>query len=112
MQETELKIQCRLTSFLDRLGVLWAASQNGYYANSRRKAMSKASGLKNGFPDIQICQAMGNWHGFYLELKTTTGKASIEQMQWQESLLKRGYCCVIAYGFEDACYKIEEYLKL
>lgn len=78
----------------------------------------KASGYRVGTPDLFLANpryfresGVVTFYGLFLELKRKGGKASIEQRGYADLLRRQGYCCVIAYGFEEAQRAIKSYLE-
>ena len=79
---------------------------------SIQHAMSlKRQGVKPGVPDICLPVARGKYHGLYIELKTTGGRPTPEQREWQRELLEEGYCAAVCYGFEQAKQTIDWYMR-
>ncbi len=73
----------------------------------------KASGVKKGFPDIQLCVARQGYHGLFIELKRVKpkGVVSPEQREWIWYLRDAGYEVWVCYGAEEAKNTILEYLR-
>lgn len=67
-------------------------------------------GMSKGFPDLHIPLPTKTHYGAYIELKTVSGKLSREQRDWLDYLSAQGYYADVAYGFDDAKQKIEQYL--
>lgn len=58
-----------------------------YYTGNKLKSM----GMQKGEPDIFISVPRGSYHGFYIELKTKTGRATPEQKEMLTLLEQQGY---------------------
>lgn len=77
---------------------------------------------RRGFPDLQICQPIDRWYGFFLEIKkegvriikrngTLVADQHIrEQASMIEQLRDRGYWADFGVGFQDCIDKIDAYL--
>lgn len=104
----------------------WAKWQKGKYPelelmyhipNEGKRSFSSgkrlvAEGLKKGVPDICLPAARCGYHGMYIEMKRSKGgKATKEQLWWQDRLTKQGYYAVICRGWEEAAAEILKYLK-
>jgi len=71
-----------------------------------------AEGLKRGVPDICLPVARGGCHGLYIELKRErSGRATPEQTEWMNALMRQGYAVSLCHGWERAARVIEEYLE-
>lgn len=84
--------------------------------NAARRSMAqaawlKAEGMRAGIPDIVIAAPRGGFHGFYLELKTRTGKLSDSQRGMLLDLASEGYACGLARSVDDAIELINTYLE-
>lgn len=95
---------------------LWLlnSSQNGLVSNSYSVQGAKKLGLKNGYPDIFL-PASGMFegkilHGLFIELKKIGGKATKEQLIWQQKLKEQGYASLIIQGANNAIHAISQYL--
>ena len=78
-----------------------------YTGNLLRKA-----GMRKGVPDLCIPLPRGKYHGFYIEMKSKSGKVTKEQIQWLKLLKNNGYATAICYGADDAINKIAAYERL
>ena len=74
-------------------------------------AWLKAEGMRAGVPDIVVAAPRGGYHGFFLELKTKTGKLSDSQKSMLFALAAEGYACGIARSVDDAVELINTYLE-
>lgn len=78
---------------------------------------------ERGYPDLFIAKARGEYHGFYLEIKTKTNspykkdgtlkkdKHLEEQARTLEKLRARGYRAEFGVGFSECKQIIDEYLR-
>ena len=72
----------------------------------------KDQGVKAGVPDLFLPVPRGKYHGMFIEMKRDTkSKLRPEQRQWLDALMEQGYMTAVAYGYEDAVYRIQNYLN-
>lgn len=71
----------------------------------------KRMGMRKGFPDLCIPVAKGKYHGFYIEMKSHTGKPTNEQISWLKRLKAQGYATAICYGADEAIQIIDKYIN-
>lgn len=82
------------------------------HRNFRIINLQKKEGLKKGFPDISIFVPTKEYAGYFIELKTSVGKPSAEQIQWIDRLQRWGYKAEIVKtdDVEVLIKKVCEYL--
>lgn len=61
------------------------------HRNFRIINLQKKEGLKKGFPDISIFVPSKKYPAYFIELKTSKGKPSQEQIEWIDRLQRWGY---------------------
>lgn len=78
---------------------------------------------RRGFPDLQICEPIDGWHGFFLEIKKEgiriikrNGQLVADNHVWEqatmiEMLRDRGYWADFGIGFDDCREKVDAYMK-
>ena len=72
----------------------------------------KNRGLKPGVSDLIIAYPVAPLHGMYLELKLQEkSKVRDPQIAWKHLMSAVGYYAVIATGFNDAVWHVENYLR-
>ena len=72
----------------------------------------KAQGLRPGWPDYGLDLPIGRYHGFRLEIKSDEGnKPTATQLKILARLESVGYKCAVAWGFDEAKQKLEEYWR-
>lgn len=82
-----------------------------------RQKKLKAMGVRKGFFDIiVICPSEDKnsnyiWPALFIELKTSKGKPSKEQLDWQMNLIDYGYCAEICYGGKEALALIQDWFS-
>jgi Fe2+ transport system protein FeoA len=80
---------------------------NGSKATPRYRAKLKALGVEPGVPDLLIFSAPGG--PCALELKTTKGRLSFDQLGWLGRLEELGWRVAVAYGLDDALARLESW---
>ena len=110
---SEASIQIAVINYLKAQypKALYCASAGGLKTSYMQAARMKLMGYKRGFPDIQICEPVGNYHGLFIEMKKEDGYPSVEQKEWIAELSARGYKAVVCKSFDSAKQVIDEYLK-
>ena len=70
------------------------------------------SGYVSGFPDLQITEARGGYHGLFIELKFDKQcYPSQVQKDWLKDLEERGYKAVCCKGYTETIETINKYLQ-
>lgn len=79
-----------------------------------RSKKMKAQGAKEGVADyllsVPILTVDGGWPGLWIELKSSTGKPSDEQVKFLLRKQEQGYACCFAYTSTGAMDAVEMYL--
>lgn len=90
------------------------AIPNGGKRNIREAARFKRQGVKAGVADVYLPVAKPPYHGLFIELKRTQGRATLskKQQEFIADMELQGYRAAVCYGFVEAKETIEEYLKL
>lgn len=90
---------------------------------SQARAQRKQNGGRRGFPDLQICEPIDRWHGFFLEIKKegihiikrngslVSDQHIREQASMIEQLREKGYWADFGIGYEDCIGKIDAYME-
>ena len=98
------------------IGDALVASANGLYTSKSQGSKFKASGGKAGFPDLQLCLPVNDYHGLFIELKVDAyrgkkkGVISPHQKLVISDLNAVGYLAVICFGFDQVIEVITMYL--
>lgn len=71
----------------------------GYHLSPAARARLYRLGLRRGWPDVVICYGQGRI--LWLEIKTVTGKLSIDQRQKHLQLEQLGHHVVVCRRIED-----------
>jgi hypothetical protein len=104
------------TPRLPALRLLFAVP-NGGQRHAATAARLKAEGVRPGVPDVCLPVPSGPYHGLFIELKRPkrpgkpAGRPTDEQLWWLGELQAVGYCCGLAYGWDEARALIEAYLQ-
>lgn len=85
---------------------------NGGKRTKTEAAIFKAMGVKSGVPDVFLPEARGIYHGLYIEFKSGSGAASINQTEFLQSLHEAGYFACVCNSLDKAISITEKYLKL
>jgi hypothetical protein len=109
----EYKLQCEVVKYIQLRypKVRYCASAGGVRTTISQARKMKASGYVKGFPDLQILEPKGGYHGMFLELKTLKGHPTAEQRQWVQHLSNKGYYAKIIKGIDNIIIEIDKYLK-
>lgn len=91
--------------------VLYCASAGGVRTSMKQAIKMKATGYVKGVPDLQIFEAVGNYHGLLIEIKDIKGVVSKEQKEWIKNLNDRGYYATYCRGYEECIKIIDGYFK-
>lgn len=76
-------------------------------AGVRRKQMgvkAAVSDLFLPFPNLQ-------YHGFYIEMKSKTGKPTEKQIKFLKCSKQQGYATAMCYSANEAISKLEQYVQ-
>ena len=90
-------------------GALYCASAGGVRTSMKQAIKMKATGYVKGVPDLQIFEAVGNYHGLLIEIKDLKGVLSKEQKEWIKKLNDRGYFATYCKGYEATIKVIDDY---
>ena len=64
-----------------------------------------------GIPDLIICMPSGGYHALFIEMKTSKGKLSENQIACHAQLEFSGYCVKVCRSFDDFMMAINTYLE-
>ena len=113
LKQIEQQIQTAVVKYI-RLSypdLLFCASAGGMRTSFKQAVKMKATGYVRGFPDLFIYEPVGKYYGLALEIKTSKGRPTKEQLNWKKRLLDRGYFAEIVYGFEHTRKVIDSYFS-
>ena len=94
-----------------RWGLLFAIPNGGFRHVATAHRLKK-EGVKSGVPDLFLACPMGRFHGFFCEMKSSSGSPTKNQIEWMQKLEQQGYYIRICYGWLEARQEIETYLGL
>lgn len=83
---------------------------NGGGRSKAEAGIFKAMGVKAGIPDLFLSVPNQNWHGLYIEMKSTGGRVSPEQKDVFKRLGDKGYAVFICRDWIEAKDAIRSYL--
>lgn len=98
--QAENALQYEVVSNLRKMGLQVVAIPNGGKRRPREAAGMKHRGTRKGFPDLMVLLPNARIH--FLELKTSTGKLSPEQIAWKELLTVMGFPFNVIRTAEEA----------
>ena len=82
--------------------------KSSFYAGYIMKRM----GVLKGASDLFIAWPAGKYHGLFIEVKSKTGKPTIEQIEFIQRVTDKGYYACLCFGAEQVIATIGWYLKL
>lgn len=88
------------------------AIPNGGYRRTITAAQLKAEGVKAGVPDVMLPVPRGEWHGLFIEMKSTakSARVSAQQTLWIAALREQGYRVDVCRGWDEARDRALDYL--
>lgn len=89
---------------------LFHSVPNGGFRNVITASIMKAEGQRRGVFDLKLNVRRGGFSGLWLEMKSSVGRLSVEQIEFQESVKKQGYATAVCRSWQDAVDVIEGYL--
>ena len=103
--------------------VLFHYDMAGYALSKAAAGKNKEIQKRRGFPDFQILEPRGGFHGLFLEIKKEgvrifdknkqpADEHIKEQKLWLDNLQLRGYDAKFVLGFDMAKTMVDDYLSL
>jgi hypothetical protein len=88
-----------------------------HIANQRKTSalygsLLKRMGVKKGIPDLFWPKPQENFHGLWIEVKTETGRLTIEQARFIEETSRDGYFACVCFGAQDVLDTVCAYFGL
>lgn len=111
LQTSETSEQITVIEFCDLFNIPVVHIPNEGKRSAINGAMLKRAGLRKGFPDLFIPLPRKGYHGLFIEMKTKSGKATDEQIEWMRTLDRNGYFCAVCHGSDQAIELIQKYTK-
>lgn len=87
------------------------AVPNGGARNIATAARLKEEGVVAGVADLFLAAPNRHHHGFFIEMKTPTGRQSDTQKEFQKQVEARGYKYAICRTLHEFAEAVKEYLK-
>jgi len=78
---------------------------------ARRWNILKREGAMLGMPDLIICMPSGAYHALFIEMKTSKGKLSENQITCHALLESAGYCVKVCRSLDDFMMAVKTYLE-
>jgi hypothetical protein len=78
---------------------------------AKRWNILKREGAMLGIPDLIICMPSGAYHGLFIEMKTSKGKLSENQIACHAQLQSAGYCVKVCRSFDEFMNAVNTYLE-
>ncbi len=106
-------IQVQVIEFVKQctdLPVIHIANQR--QTSPQHGALLKRMGVRKGCADLFFPRSNHSHKGMWMELKTLTGKPSIEQITFLDDMAREGYFTCINYGAEEAIGTIKIFYDL
>lgn len=121
MRDEEHKIQSGIIKAVEPIPECrWLhANPNGGYRSVVTGARLKAEGVKRGIPDLflpvprpKINNYMEWYCGFYIEVKTPTGRQTKDQKEFEKFAVEQGYKYAIVRSTQEGVDEILGYLGI
>lgn len=84
---------------------------NGGNRDPVEAAHLKQQGVKRGVPDLCLPVSRDGYHALYIEMKSKTGRARPEQMDWIRELQNQGCMARVCHGWKEAVRLLEAYMN-
>ncbi len=78
---------------------------------AKRWNILKAEGAMLGMPDLIICIPSGSYHALFIEMKTSKGKLSENQVICHQLLESAGYRVKVCRSLDEFIQAIHNYLE-
>lgn len=108
---TEAQEQRAVVEYLEWLKIPFYHVANERNCSPQRGAMLKRLGVQAGVPDLCIPVSMGGYHALYIEMKSKSGRPSMNQRKWIKTLRQYGNYAAICYGADQAIELISQYIQ-
>lgn len=114
MFNEEYQIQVALVNWIktEYPDLLFTIAPNGMKLSIGSAVKLKRMGYSKGTPDIMIFEPRVGYHGLFIELKTSKGQVSPEQVQWRTQLNLRKYISYVCRSVDESVDIIKAYLAL
>lgn len=111
-EEHRLQVQC-VTWFryqYPRLRMLLFSVPNGGYRLIKTATLMKQEGQLRGVSDLILLFPNSKYHALCIEMKTETGRQSIEQKNFQSAVEEAGYKYAVCRSLDDFMKVIKGYI--
>lgn len=111
--QRETQCQIAVVKFMRYHRLTFNASASGMHTSKTQAKIHKAMGVQKGFPDLMIFDPTpDDYVGFAIEMKSETGRARPEQLDWLNKLEQLGWKTAVCKGTEEAITLIESTYNL
>jgi hypothetical protein len=93
-----------------KLSWLLFAVPNGGGRRKVEAAIMRVEGVMPGVSDLLLLVPSCGFHALCIEMKTSTGRQSEAQKNWQKSVEEFGYLYVVCRSFEEFASAVNHYL--
>lgn len=94
-----------------KLGKLLYHIPNGGKRNAREASRFKRQGVRPGVADLFLSIPSGNHHGLYIEVKSSKGKQTDNQKEFETIVEKHGYPYRVIRSLDSFIELIKSYMK-
>jgi hypothetical protein len=110
-EESKIQQQCIKWFRLQYPGYILFAIPNGGRRGKIEASIMKGEGVLSGVADLFLAMPSGTYHGLFIEMKTSKGRQSPTQKDFEKRVLMSGYEYVICRSGEEFIGTINGYLK-
>ena len=86
------------------------AVPNGGRRDATTGAKLKAEGVLAGVADLILLCPSPDYHALLIEMKTSKGKQSDVQKEWQKKMEEYGYKYVVCHSLDEFIHAIDDYI--
>jgi len=105
--------QIKLCEWLkNRTDLPFFSIANQRKCNPQYGNLLKRMGVRAGVSDLMLPRSTNEYHGTFIELKTTSGKLSPLQQEFLDDMNKEDYAAVCCYGADAAIAFIQTIYNL
>ncbi|HEJ9120496.1 TPA: VRR-NUC domain-containing protein [Serratia marcescens] len=72
---------------------------------------AKLLGLRDGVPDLFLALPRNGYAGLWIEMKSITGIATLEPIDWMSKLQNKGYSVVLSHSFSIVKDSVMKYME-
>ena len=87
------------------------AVPNGGGRSRIEASIMKGEGVVSGVSDMLLLVPNTHYHALCIEMKTETGRQSLNQKAWQQMVEEVGYMYVVVRSFEQFKEVVDDYMQ-